>query len=125
MTRGDLAGLRNKRLMLVHGMRDRRVLLENTMSLSERLVEENIMFQQKVWKCTHNRIANFATPPKKMLVLKTLKVYMICNALENASDGLIKISLFTQKIVPPKNFRPNFCCLCVRPKLGRQIYSEF
>ena len=66
MTRGDLAGLRNKRLMLVHGMRDRRVLLENTMSLSERLVEENIMFQQKVWKCTHNRIANFATPPKNV-----------------------------------------------------------
>ena len=36
---------------------------------------------------------------------------MICNALENASDGLIKISLFTKKIVAPKMFRPNFCVL--------------
>ena len=48
MTRADLGGLRDKRLMLVHGMRDARVSLENTVALSERLVQHNIMFKQKV-----------------------------------------------------------------------------
>ena len=48
VTRTDLGGLRDKRLMLVHGMRDDRVSLENTVALSERLVQQNIMFQQKV-----------------------------------------------------------------------------
>ena len=48
MTRADLGGLRAKRLMLVHGMRDARVSLENTVALSERLVQHNIMFKQKV-----------------------------------------------------------------------------
>ena len=48
VTRADLGGLRAKRLMLVHGMRDARVSLENTVALSERLVMENIMFKQKV-----------------------------------------------------------------------------
>ena len=50
MTRTDLSGLRDKRLMLVHGMRDVRVSIENTMALSEKLVQQNIMFQQKVWE---------------------------------------------------------------------------
>ena len=48
VTRTDLGGLRDKRLMLVHGMRDARVSLENTVALSERLVQQSIMFQQKV-----------------------------------------------------------------------------
>ena len=48
VTRADLGGLRAKRLMLVHGMRDARVSLENTVALSEKLVLQNIMFQQKV-----------------------------------------------------------------------------
>ena len=48
VTRTDLGGLRDKRLLLVHGMRDARVSLENTVALSERLVQQSIMFQQKV-----------------------------------------------------------------------------
>ena len=48
VTRTDLGGLRDKRLLLVHGMRDAKVSLENTVALSERLVQQNIMFQQKV-----------------------------------------------------------------------------
>ena len=48
VTRNDLGGLRDKRLMLVHGMRDAKVSLENTVALSEKLILENIMFQQKV-----------------------------------------------------------------------------
>lgn len=50
VTRADLSGLRAKSLMLVHGMRDARVSLENTVALSERLVQHNIMFKQKVWE---------------------------------------------------------------------------
>ena len=34
--------------MLVHGIADRRVLLENTMMLTKRMVEENIIFEQQV-----------------------------------------------------------------------------
>ena len=48
VTRNDLGGLRDKRLMLVHGMRDAKVSLENTVALSEKLILQNIMFQQKV-----------------------------------------------------------------------------
>ena len=48
VTRTDLGGLRDKRLMLVHGMGADRVSLENTVALSERLVQQNIIFQQKV-----------------------------------------------------------------------------
>ena len=48
VNRNDLGGLRAKRLMLVHGMMDSEVSLENTVVLSEKLVQQNIMFQQKV-----------------------------------------------------------------------------
>ena len=48
VTRPDLIGLKNKNLLLLHGAEDRKVLLQNTMTLSERLVDNSIMFQQKV-----------------------------------------------------------------------------
>ena len=48
MEKRDLTNLRNKQVMLVHGMADRTVLLENTMMLSKRMVDENILFEQQV-----------------------------------------------------------------------------
>ena len=46
--REDLASLRSKEIMLIHGMLDRQVLVENTMMLTKKLVQENILFQQQV-----------------------------------------------------------------------------
>ena len=46
--RADLAGLRHKHVLVVHGAEDRRVLVQHTMALSRSLVKANIMFQQKV-----------------------------------------------------------------------------
>ena len=45
----DLTCLRNKQVKMVHGVADRRVLLENTMMLSKRMVEQNILFEQQVY----------------------------------------------------------------------------
>ena len=52
--RADLAGLRHKRLLVVHGAEDRRVLVHHTLELSRSLVQANIMFQQKVTQLTHH-----------------------------------------------------------------------
>ena len=46
--RSDLTNLNDKQMMLVHGMADRRILLQNTMMLSKRMVEENMLFEQQV-----------------------------------------------------------------------------
>ena len=46
--RSDLTSLRNKQVRMVHGMTDKKVLLENTMMLSKRMVEQNIIFEQQV-----------------------------------------------------------------------------
>ena len=48
LSRTDLAGLKNKKLMLLHGVEDQQVSLENTLALADTLVKQNIMFQQKV-----------------------------------------------------------------------------
>ena len=47
--RSDLTSLRNKQVKMVHGMTDKKVLLENTMMLSKRMVEENILFEQQLY----------------------------------------------------------------------------
>ena len=46
--RQDLTSLANKRIRIVHGMADRKVLVENTMRFSQKLVEHNILFEQQV-----------------------------------------------------------------------------
>ena len=48
VTRTDLAGLRDTKLLLMHGVLDQEVLLDNTLELAEALIRQNIMFQQKV-----------------------------------------------------------------------------
>ena len=44
----DMLGLASKELLLIHGSEDRRVLLENSLLFSQKLVEQNIIFQQQV-----------------------------------------------------------------------------
>ena len=44
----DLTNLQKKQVMLAHGMANRTVLLESTMMLCKRLVDENIIFKQQV-----------------------------------------------------------------------------
>lgn len=48
VTRTDLAGLRDSKLLLMHGVQDQEILLDNTMDLADVLIRQNIMFQQKV-----------------------------------------------------------------------------
>ena len=61
MDRSDLTNLRNKKVMLFHGMADRRVLLENTIMLSKRMVEENLLFEQQVPLLLVNALAKHSS----------------------------------------------------------------
>ena len=46
--RTDLEGLASKELLLIHGSDDRKVLLQHSLLFSQKLVEQNIIFQQQV-----------------------------------------------------------------------------
>ena len=45
----NLTSLRGKQLLLIHGMRDRNILLENSLSLSEKLTQQGILFSQQFY----------------------------------------------------------------------------
>ena len=48
LQRNDLQALNNKDLLVIHGSEDRKVLLQNSLALSQNLVDQNIIFQQQV-----------------------------------------------------------------------------
>ena len=49
--RKDLTCLKSKHVMMVHGVADKKVLVENTMMMSKRMVDQNILFDQQVNIC--------------------------------------------------------------------------